>query len=153
MYNMEENTMATVSRLSMIILMQHDIEQAIAFYQKLGCTLRFKLPNQWAELGLADMTIGLCPTSQAAEPRRTGLVFAVDDVQAFYNTYKDTLNFLSEPVIKMHGGMISVQDPHGNIIDLYQATPEKVQEILKQQCTKTPCCKMDSSGTKECCKA
>ncbi|HEV2916614.1 MAG TPA: VOC family protein [Candidatus Babeliales bacterium] len=145
--------MATVNRLSMIILMQQDIDKAVTFYQTLGCTLRFKLPGQWAELSLADMIIGLCPTSQPSEPRRTGLVFAVDDVQAFYNVHKDTLQFLNEPVIKTHGGMVSMQDPYGNIIDLYQATPEKVQEILKKNCSKNPCCKENKEPATSCCKA
>lgn len=147
------NTMATVNRLSMIILMQQDIDKAVTFYQTLGCMLRFKLPGQWAELGLADITIGLCPTNQPSEPRRTGLVFAVDDVQVFYNAHKDTLPFLNEPVIKTHGGMVSLQDPYGNIIDLYQATPEKVQEILKKDCNKNSCCKNKSETTDTCCKA
>jgi predicted enzyme related to lactoylglutathione lyase len=145
--------MATVNRLSMIILMQQDIEQAIHFYETLGCTLRFKLPGQWAELGLGDMTIGLCPTDQPSEPRRTGLVFAVDDIMDFYEIHQEDLTFLNEPVIKMHGGMASIQDPYGNILDLYQATPEKVQELLKKECAKSTCCKDNPSDSQQCCKA
>jgi predicted enzyme related to lactoylglutathione lyase len=145
--------MTTVNRLSMIILMQQDIESAIAFYQALGCTLRFKLPGQWAELGLGELTIGLCPADQPSEPRRTGLVFAVTDIQAFYNAHKDNLPFLSEPVVKIHGGMISLQDPYGNIIDLYQATPEKVEEFLKKEPSDDACCKKNEATGTTCCKA
>jgi catechol 2,3-dioxygenase-like lactoylglutathione lyase family enzyme len=143
--------MATVNRLSMVILMQNDLDKAIWFYQTLGCSLRFRLPGQWAELGLADITIGLCPTEQPAEPRRTGLVFAIDDLQTFYQTHKEMLNFLSEPITKIHGSMVSLQDPHGNIIDLYQATPEKVKDLLKQK-ESTECCQQDDNKPDQCCK-
>jgi predicted enzyme related to lactoylglutathione lyase len=143
--------MNIVKNLSMVILMQHDLEKAITFYKALGCTLRFSIPGQWAEFGLGNITIGLCPTESSTENRRTGLVFAVDDIQSFYEAHKDTIPFLHEPIIKMHGGMASIQDPHGNIIDLYQATPEKIKEALKKQPSER-CCKGSEAGPC-CCKA
>jgi predicted enzyme related to lactoylglutathione lyase len=145
--------MTTINRLSMVILMQQDIEAAVVFYEALGCTLRFKLPGQWAELGLGEITLGLCPADQPSEPRRTGLVFSVTDIQTFYTAHKNTLPFLSEPIIKVHGGMVSVQDPYGNIIDLYQATPEKVKELLKNEAGNDACCKKNEDTGEACCKA
>ena len=44
--------------------------------------------------------------------------------------------------------MVTFKDPSGNIIDLYQLTPEKVLEMAQKMKEQEPCC-----GAKEdCCK-
>jgi catechol 2,3-dioxygenase-like lactoylglutathione lyase family enzyme len=137
--------MATNCRLAMVILMVNDIEKAVTFYETLGAAQRCLFPKSWAELTLEGITIALCHTEQEGGQRRTGLVFAVDDLMAFYGQHKGTLNFLEEPVTKLHGIMTSLQDASGNIVELYQATPEKVREFMEKQ-KESGCC-----GSKAAC--
>jgi extradiol dioxygenase family protein len=135
----------------MVILMVTDIEKAVAFYESLGAQKRCLFPKSWAELTLDGITIALCGTEQEIGSRRTGLVFAIDDLMAFYAQQKGTLTFLEEPVIKLHGIMTSLQDPSGNIIELYQATPEKVREFMEAN-KESGCCKGDVADD-ECCRS
>jgi len=116
----------------MLILMEHDLELAIEFYEKLGLSLVFHLPKQWAEFEVNGVKIGLCPTTTRVENKRTGFVFEVTDIKKVYETYKNELTFVSEPLEKLHGLMVSLVDPGGNIIDLYQPTPERVHELVDQ---------------------
>lgn len=145
--------MAMSCRLAMVILMVNDIEKAAAFYEVLGGQKRCLFPKSWAELNLNGITIALCHTEQEQGQRRTGLVFALDDLMAFYAQYKATLLFLEEPTTKLHGIMVSVQDPSGNILELYQPTPEKVREFMAQN--RDACCAgagcSDANDT--CCKS
>jgi catechol 2,3-dioxygenase-like lactoylglutathione lyase family enzyme len=143
--------MAHNCRLAMVILMVTDIEKAVAFYESLGAQKRCLFPKSWAELTLDGVTIALCHTEQDQGQRRTGLVFAIDDLMAFYAQQKGTLTFLEEPITKLHGVMTSLQDPSGNIIELYQATPEKVREFMESN-KETSCCKGDVADD-ECCRS
>lgn len=147
-------------RLAMVILMVTDIEKAVSFYESLGAQKRCLFPKSWAELSLEGITVALCHTESssakatadgAGGQRRTGLVFAIDDLMAFYAQQKGILTFLEEPVIKLHGIMTSLQDPSGNIIELYQATPEKVREFMEKQ-SEGGCCKGDVADD-ECCRS
>ncbi len=121
-----------ITKVGMIILLEHDVDAACEFYKKLGLKEIFHIKESWAEFAIGDVKIGLCPTSQEPHDRITGLVLEVDDVKAFYEKYKDEIKFKSEPIEKVHGLMTSIQDPGGNFIDLYQPTPEKVQKLVKQ---------------------
>ena len=134
-----------VTRLAMIILMEHDLEVAINFYQKLGLKLVFHVKDQWAELALEGTQIGLCPTEQEPFERHTGVVLQVEDLMELFHELKDQIPFLSDPTSAAHGIMVSVKDPGGNIIDLYQPTPEKVKELM-QTIQDAACCK----GTGTC---
>lgn len=140
-----EYIMAQVQSLSMIILLQKDLEKAIAFYQDLGLNLIFQLPDKWAEFTLGSIKIGLCPVrSEHVKTTRTGIVLNVDDLLKFYEQHKDTVTFVNEPVTKAHGIMISIKDPSGNMIDLYQPTPEKLDKAIKAGEDLTEkCCQAD----------
>ncbi len=116
----------------MLILLQPDLEKAIEFYKKLGLKLKFHLKDSWAEFVVGDVKIGLCPTSGSPTQNVTGIVLQTDDLMALYNQFKDTVPFRSEPVEKVHGIMVGFEDPGGNIIDLYQPTPDKVQDLIKK---------------------
>ena len=144
--------MSILKNVSLIILLEPNIETALEFYMKLGLSKIFHIPGRWAELRLGDIKIGLCPTSQASADvlRNTGLVFEVEDVKAFYADHKDSIVFLAEPKEALHGIMISMKDPGGNIIDLYQPTPEKLHDAL-QAAGQNPddCCKQQESCCKE----
>jgi predicted enzyme related to lactoylglutathione lyase len=127
--------------VAMILLKQHDLPAAISFYQQLGLRLIFHLKDKWAELELNGIKIGLFPAPEQASQVRTGVVFAVDDLAHIYEHQKDTLCFLGEPKRAIHGIMVSVKDPGGNIIDLYQKTPEKIHELLEKCMKEDSCCK------------
>lgn len=122
----------TVNNVHMIILMQPNLQAAIDFYEQLGLKLVFQIKDRWAEMKLGNVKIGLCPTTQHIDGFRTGIVLQTADLLALYNTHKNSISFLNEPKEATHGLMVSFKDPGGNIIDLYQPTPEKVTELVKK---------------------
>ena len=134
----------------MLILMQPDLEAAVKFYEGLGLTKKFHLEGKWAEFDLDGASVGLCPIKAKDLPdRRTGFVLEVEDLPAFYEEHVDQIKFVNEPVEAVHGMMVSFVDPGGNIIDLYQTTPEKVREFAKkaaQEKGKTSCCGGDCNS-------
>ena len=120
-------------KVGMLIVMERDIEKDIEFYQKMGFTLAFHLQGKWAELLIGDIKLGLCPTEQDLPDRHTGIILEVSDVQGAYNDFKAAgIEFVREPFQAVHGIMTSIKDPGGNVIDLYQPTPEKVEELVKK---------------------
>lgn len=123
------------TRVNMLILMQPDLEKGVAFYQnQLGLRLIFHIKGKWAEFQLGDIKIGLAPISQELPLHRTGIVLEVANLNATYEQFKkDGVEFVREPVEAMHGLMASFRDPGNSVIDLYQPTPEKVAEFMKQQ--------------------
>lgn len=150
--------MNAVKKIAMIIIMQNDLAAAVEFYKKLGFTLIFHVKDQWAELKLNNIQIGLCPTQEQVQYHRTGIVLEVENLDGFYTENKDTVNFLDKPTQAAHGIMTSIQDPSGNILDLYQPTPEKIAE-LKEKLQKGQlddvCCKGDApqvENDNSCCK-
>lgn len=141
-----------ITRLNMIILMQHDLTAAIDFYEKLGLKKVFYLEGKWAELELGNIKIGLCPQAGEQSDVRTGIVFEVSDIQALYDQYKGQFNFKGELIEKVHGKMISLVDPGHNVIDLYQPTPEKLKDLIKKVKEKDEsagCAKGDACCKKE----
>lgn len=152
-----------INKVAMLILMQPDLDKAIAFYQELGIQLKFRMKDTWAEFELEGIKIGLCQTPHPAQDNRTGIVLQVANLQHVYTDLKEKVTFLSEPVSAAHGVMTSIKDPGGNILDLYQPTPERLKEALEKaaqeaektaeadQCCKPQnCCKNDAPKT-SCC--
>lgn len=132
--------MIAVKKLAMMIIMENDLQAAVEFYQKLGLQLVFHVPHRWAEFKINDLQIGLCPTDEKVQLNRTGIVFEVEDLNAFYQENKDTITFLDKPSEATHGIMASIQDTSGNILDLYQPTPEKIQELAEKLKKEDECC-------------
>ena len=122
--------MAHITKLAMIILMEVNLEKAVEFYQQLGFVLIFHIKERWAEFELNGVKLGLCPSPREVVEFRTGIVFEVKDVLALYESTKDIFPYQGKPSEAVHGIMISVKDPGGNVIDLYQSTPEKVKVLL-----------------------
>lgn len=120
-------------RFAIIILLQNDLEKAISFYTKLGFQMQFHLPNQWAEMSLDTLRIGLAVTQEALSAHRTGIVLEVADVRAWCEQLAQQGINCFEPVDGMHGIMSGMQDPGGNIIDVYQPTPERIKEALDKK--------------------
>jgi hypothetical protein len=146
-------TIAAVKKVGMIILMERDLAQAVEFYKILGCKLKFHLKDKWAEFELDNVKIGLCPTDEDMGLVRTGIVLEVGDLRAFWLARKGSIEFFGEPHEAVHGIMISFKDPSGNVLDLYQPTPEKVRELMKksaQEGEQDGCCK-PSSDESGCC--
>lgn len=120
--------------LHLVIIMQHDLDKAIAFYQKMGFMLLFQVPDKWAEFDIAGVKLGLAKADQELPIRRTGIVLEVPDVQVFYDRlHKEGVEFIHAPILEPHGVMASFKDPGNNIIDVYQPTPEKLRESLQEQ--------------------
>lgn len=123
----------TKIKVGMLILLESDLEKALDFYKKIGFKLRFHLKEKWAEFEIGDVKLGLCPMSQDPFDRHTGIVLEVEDIYALQNELKKNRIILErEPFEAIHGIMASIKDPGGNIIDVYQPTPEKVEEIAKR---------------------
>ena len=120
-------------RVGMLILMQKDLEKGVEFYKKLGLPVVFHLEGKWAEMAVGDVKFGLCPTDQDLPDRHTGIILEVPDVAQAYEEFKGLgVEFIHEPSEAVHGIMTSMKDPGGNIIDLYQPTPEKVKEMVEK---------------------
>ena len=138
-----------IKKMNMIILMEHDLEAAVAFYKSLGIECKFHMAGKWAEFNLGNVNLGLCPTQQEPFDRRTGVVLEIENIQQFYDDHKESIAFLEEPFVAVHGIMVSVKDPGGNVFDLYQPTPEKVKDLAdkvaqkcgdkKSSCGDCPC--------------
>ncbi len=125
---------SSIKRVNMLILMQPDLEAAVGFYSELGLEKRFHLQDKWAEFEIAGISLGLCPIEVEDLPdRRTGIVLEVENLRELYEQMKDAERFLGEPIEAPHGLMISMRDPGGNIIDLYQPTPDTLREMVKKQ--------------------
>lgn len=120
-------------KVGMIITIQPNLEQAFEFYKTLGLEAKFHLKDRWAEFQIGDVKLGLCPTDQELGEHHTGLVLEVKDL---YQLHKDLtakgITFATEPKEAPHGIMASIKDPGNNIIDLYQPTPEKVQDLVRK---------------------
>lgn len=149
--------MNPVKKVAMVIIMQNDLPMAVEFYKKLGLTLVFHVKDQWAEFKANNLQIGLCPTPEKVELNRTGIVFEVSDLEIFYEAQKDSLNFLNKPTSAAHGIMASIQDPSGNIVDLYQPNPEKLKDFAthlnpEKSCSDCACDQKEFPSRDVCCK-
>lgn len=148
--------MSIIKKVHMLILMVPDkkFEECVEFYNKIGLNPKFHLQGKWAEFETEGVLIGLCPTDQELPERRTGIVMEVEDLKKKHEEFKDIVEFLGEPVEAIHGIMISIKDPSGNIFDLYQPTSEKVRDLVKktagQESRKEPCCGKQQEG-EPCC--
>lgn len=125
-------------KVGMVILMQHDLGKAVEFYRDvLKLPLKFHLENKWAEFDLGCVKFGLCPITEVQDNIRTGIVLEMQhDLLKLYESLKDTVTFLNEPVIAVHGIMIGFKDVGGNILDLYQPTLDKVKDLVKETVNK-----------------
>jgi len=129
----------------MLILKQVDMNAAIEFYKILGLELKFTLKDSWAEFSVGNLKLGLCPAKEMA-PCQTGIIIQVDDLKKLYNELKDAINFKTDVVEKVHGLMATIQDPGGNLIDLYEPTPEKVSKLVREVVERDKQGKKDTSS-------
>lgn len=117
-------------KVGMLILMESNIEDAVEFYKKVGLNVKFHIKGKWAELNIGSIKLGLCPTTQEPFDRHSGIVLEVSDIKEFQKIVENQgILFVNEPVEAVHGIMGSIKDPSGNVVDIYQPTPEKVKEF------------------------
>ena len=149
-----------IKKVNMLILLQPDLEAAVQFYNGLGFTKKFHLEGKWAEFDLNGVSFGLCPIAKETLEKkgidpstgfRTGIVLEVEDLKAFHGEKSKDIQFLGEPVEAVHGLMVSFRDPGGNIMDLYQPTPEKVQEFVKKNAEQAKHSDKTSACNDACC--
>lgn len=125
-------------KLGMVILMQPDLAKAVEFYKSLGIKEKFHLEGKWAEFDLGCVKLGLCPTDQKQDNIRTGVVLEVfEDLHNLHKKLKEqNVEFISEPIVAPHGVMVGFKDPGGNVLDLYQATPDQLEKFVKEKADK-----------------
>ena len=122
-----------IKKVGILILMENDLVKAVDFYKKIGLDLKFHLKDKWAEFILGEVKIGLCPIKQEFVERHTGIVLEVENMEKTFQELKEKgVTFFKEPFEAIHGIMASIKDPSGNILDLYQPTPEKVSELVNK---------------------
>ncbi len=120
-------------KVGMLITIQHDIEAAFEFYKRLGLLPKFHIKERWAEFELANTKLVLCPTEKELPERHTGIVLEVADLHQLYaDLSQKDIPFVTPPKEAAHGIMASIKDPGHNVIDLYQPTPEKMAEVIRQ---------------------
>jgi len=122
-----------VKKVNMLIVLQPHLDQAIEFYEALGLKKQFELEKRWAEFLIGDIKLGLCITPNQSVEKRTGIVLEVEDLTKMYNELADEIEFIQEPKAAAHGVMATIKDPGGNLIDLYQPTPETLKEALEKE--------------------
>jgi predicted enzyme related to lactoylglutathione lyase len=124
-------THTATPNIAMIILMQNDLEKAIEFYTALGFTLNFHIPQQWAEFSDGTIKLGLAWTNTELPERRTGIVLEIDDLREWAEHMKASHGIICNDLTEqLHGIMASITDPGNNILELYQPTPEKMQQAI-----------------------
>ncbi|KKP35866.1 MAG: hypothetical protein UR26_C0002G0168 [candidate division TM6 bacterium GW2011_GWF2_32_72] len=149
-------TTGSIKNVGMIILMESDFNAAVDFYKKLGLKQRFELKDKWSEFDINGVKLGICPTENKVDFYiQTGIVLEVDDMMALHKRLTaEGIKFINEPKESPHGIMGSIVDPGNNVIDLYQPTPEKVEELIKkakQQAEQEGGCGCDCSSDCENC--
>ena len=110
-----------------------DVETATAFYtDKLGFSLEQKMGPAFAIVSRGDLSLWLSgPQSSGARPMPDGrqpepggwnrLVVEVDDLEAKVNELKQAgLSFRNEIVTGPGGKQILLEDPAGNVVELFQ---------------------------------
>jgi catechol 2,3-dioxygenase-like lactoylglutathione lyase family enzyme len=113
--------------------MVNDVEAAIAFYvTHLGFTLRSKTLPAFADVIRGDLRLLLSgPKSSAGRPMPDGAIpgpggwnrieLVVDDIQAEVRRLGEAgLQFRNNIVVGPGGSQILLEDPSGNVIELFQ---------------------------------
>src|SRR5436309_10421488 len=121
--------------MASIRYMVDDVGEAMEFYcERLGFVEWDARPN-FASVRLGDLSLWLAgPGSSAARPMPDGakpqaggwnrLAIEVDDIEALVQRLKDAgASFRNEIVRGPGGAQILIQDPSGNVVELFQPAP------------------------------
>ena len=127
--------------VSMVSLMHSNLQAGIDFYSKLGLPITFQVPEKWAEFDIKGIKLFLYQVEEQLPDHYSGLVLQVDNLDAFYNAFKDSIEFVTAPTDLEYAYIARFKDPGNNIIGLVQPTPERVrQKMAEQQEDPEGCC-------------
>jgi catechol 2,3-dioxygenase-like lactoylglutathione lyase family enzyme len=113
----------------------HDVDQAVAFYAKLGFALRQQFGPAMAILVRDDLTLWLAgPPASASRPMPDGrqpapggwnrFVLPMPDLAAAVPTLRaQGVRFRNDIVDGPGGRQILCEDPSGNVVELFEAAP------------------------------
>ena len=117
-----------------------DVERSIAFYaENLGFKLDQSMAPAFARVSIGDLTLWLAgPQSSAARPMPDGrrpepggwnrFVIEIDNIEARVEEMKRAgLPFRNEIVIGPGGKQILLEDPDGNVVELFEAARQPTQ--------------------------
>jgi len=119
--------------------MVDDVGKAVEFYcGRLGFTVEWEARPNFASVRLDDLSLWLAgPGSSAGRPMPDGakpqaggwnrLVIEVDDVEALVQRLKEAgASFRNEIVRGPGGAQILIQDPSGNVVELFQPAARSI---------------------------
>ncbi|TMB70060.1 MAG: VOC family protein [Chloroflexi bacterium] len=119
--------------MSSVRYMVDDVKEALDFYREyLGFTVEWDMGPNFASVRLDDLSLWLAgPGSSAGRPMPDGakpeaggwnrFVIEVDDIEARVQRLKDAgASFRNEIVRGPGGAQILIQDPSGNVVELFQ---------------------------------
>jgi catechol 2,3-dioxygenase-like lactoylglutathione lyase family enzyme len=119
--------------MALVRYLVDDVDAAVAFYtDNLGFTLEQRMGPAFAIVSRDDLSLWLSgPKSSAARPMPDGrqpepggwnrLVVEVDDMEAKVEDLKQAgLNFRNDVVTGPGGKQILLEDPAGNVVELFQ---------------------------------
>jgi methylmalonyl-CoA/ethylmalonyl-CoA epimerase len=124
-----------ISRLGQIAINTHDVERAVAFYQKaLGLKLLFKAPPGLAFFDCGGVRLMLTrPEKPEFDHPSSVLYFAVADIQSAFGKMKESgVTFEDEPhlITRMPAHdlwMTFFRDSEGNLMGLMSEVPHASQ--------------------------
>ncbi len=113
----------TVKKLQNAYLVTRAMDRAVAFYREaLGLALKFQDGARWAQFDAGGTNVSLSAPEEAADGACGAvLVFEVDDLEAAaarVAAHGGTLGARRD--MGTHGRTLTVRDPDGNVIQLFQ---------------------------------
>jgi len=117
-----------VRRLQNVYVAATDLDQAVRFYREaLGLRLKFRDGNRWAQFDLGETSFAVSAPPKARPPRGAGAVavFEVESLEAAVVALQSAGAPIQSGVVDMgsHGRILTVRDPAGNPIQLFQRAP------------------------------
>jgi catechol 2,3-dioxygenase-like lactoylglutathione lyase family enzyme len=111
-----------IKGIATIVFKVSDIARSCDFFEKkLGLKIAYREDN-WAEVDLNAVHLGLMPSEQAGGARNPFLSLLVDDINATVATLKERgVEFVGDVKDETFGKLITVKDPDGNLFDLFEA--------------------------------
>lgn len=109
-----------------------DVDQAVAFYQRLGFSLRQQFGPAMAIMARDDLTLWLAgPRASAARPMPDGrvpqpggwnrFVLSVTDLAALVSSLRGQGVAFRNDIVEGPGGrQILCEDPSGNVVELFE---------------------------------
>lgn len=132
--------------MASIRYMVDDVGEALEFYcARLGFTVEWDARPNFASVRLGDLSLWLAgPGSSAARPMPDGakpqaggwnrLVIEVDDIEALVRRLKDDgASFRNEIVRGPGGAQVLIQDPSGNVVELFQPAARSISGASELQ--------------------